>query len=157
MPAVRYNHYGVSDLTRLGVEDEPGPYEDLVLCVACDVGMIKSFNDIISPDNNRVLVKKGQYYCRQCGVIQEDDTNTNTNIVATTITKKLETTGPRIQQKKPSDNVLFKSIRYDDNNNNTGYKSFDIDPGDDEMYKAQGFHIVSTKITGGDGRVLRRD
>lgn len=39
-----------------------GPYEDLVLCVACDVGMIKSFNDIISPsDSSKVIVRKGPF------------------------------------------------------------------------------------------------
>ena len=35
-------------------------------------------------------------------------------------------------------------------------KQFDIDPGDDLMYRAQGFHIVRTRITV-NGKIVRDD
>ena len=33
----------------------------------------------------------------------------------------------------------------------------DPEPGNDEMLKAAGFHVVKTRITSGDGRILRSD
>lgn len=141
---VAHNKWANSDKNKRKVIDlrkALDPDNDIYICEDCDCRLIPYFD------------KKGEYLtapggklfqCGKCGQIKD-------------------TSGGKFDIKRPEQ----LTTRGDNQNNlfithwrqpaKPKPKQFDIDPGDDAMYKGMGFHIVKTRITSGDGRILRYD
>lgn len=115
--------------------------DDNYICEHCDVRLIPYF-DI---KGDRLVAPGGKLYqCGKCGQIKD-------------------TSGQGIHDMKHPE---ILTTRGDQANNlfithwrqpqPTKPEPFDIDKGDDQMYKGMGFHIVRTRITI-NGKILRDD
>jgi|SRR5689334_726552 hypothetical protein len=111
------------------------PDNDIYICEHCDVRLIPYF-DI----KGERLTRGKLFQCGRCGQIK--DTTSHDLQKPESLTSR----GDNM-------NVYFNVVRHD---NPVKPKPFDIDPGDDLMYKGQGFHIVRTRITV-NGKIVRDD
>ena len=115
--------------------------DDIFICEHCDCRLIPYFD----VKGAYITAPGGKLFqCGKCGQIKD-------------------TSGQGIKDMKHPEQLTTRG----DNTNNLfithwrqptkpGIKPFDIDPGDDQMYKGMGFHIVRTRITV-NGKILRDD
>lgn len=118
------------------------PDNDIYICEHCDCRLIPYF-DI---KGERLTAPGGKLFqCGKCGQIKD------TSGVGKYDIKRPEQLTSRGDN---ADNLFITHWRQPPT---AKPKQFDIDPGDDQMYKGMGFHIVRTHIVSGDGRTLRND
>jgi hypothetical protein len=125
------------------VEEGPG-----YICDHCEIPMRKAEEDLSSETDGRVILKRGSYFCSQCGIIWDSlDQQQQQRVI-----KSQEKTGPRIP--KPSDDVFFESIPSNSGPTRTRKESFDPDPNERERLEAEGCTIIEERITTSDGRTI---
>lgn len=110
--------------------------DDTYICEDCDIPLIPYY-DI----KGERLTRGKLYQCGRCGIIKD---TTADNLKRP---EQLTARGDNL-------NVFFNQPRSTTNKGKP--EPFDIDKGDDLMLKAQGFHIVKTRITVG-GKIVRND
>jgi len=117
------------------------PDDDIYICENCDCRLIPYF-DI---QNKYITAPGGKLFqCGKCGQIKD---TSGLGIYNMKHPEQLTTRGDNSQ------NLFITHWRQPTKQTP---KSFDIDPGDDQQLKAQGFHIVRTRITV-NGKILRDD
>jgi len=115
---------------------EPDDLTTPFICEYCDIKLIPYF------DIKKEFITTGKLYqCGKCGQIK--DTAAKYNM------KRQE----ELTTKGDNSNVFITHFRQPPKPKK---EKFDIDKGDDLMYKGMGMHIVRTRITLG-GKVLRDD
>ena len=111
------------------------PDDNTYICEYCDLRLIPYFD----VSGERITTGK-LFQCGKCGLIKD--------------TSYSDLKRPELLTSKGDNiNLAITHVRAETKGKP---KQFDIDPGDDLMYKGMGFHIVKTKITV-DGRILRND
>jgi hypothetical protein len=115
---------------------EPDDATTTFICEYCDVKLIPYF------DIKHEFITSGKLYqCGRCGQIK--DTTARYDM------KRQE----ELTTKGDNNNVFVTHLRQSPNPRKP---KFDIDKGDDLMYKGMGMHIVRTRITVG-GKIVRDD
>lgn len=112
------------------------PDDNTYICEYDDVRLIPYF------DTKGERITRGKLFqCPRCGQIKDtemDNLKKPELLIAKGETQPVNMVHLRQSQPQP-------------------HQPFDIDSGDDQMYKGMGFHIVKTRIMSGDGRILRND
>jgi len=123
-------HRKVIDLRKI-----TDPDDNTYICEYCDVRLIPYF------DVKGERITRGKLFqCGKCGQIKDTSYN---NLKRP---EQLTARGDNL-------NLFITHLRQPQPQKP---KKFDIDPGDDLMYKGMGFHIVRTRITV-NGKILRDD
>lgn len=112
------------------------PDDDTYICEYCDIRLIPYF------DINHERITTGKLFqCGRCGIIKDTSYN--------------DLKRPELLQAKGDNmNLFITHVRQTANMGKP--KPFDPEPGNDELLKGQGFHVVKTRITVG-GKILRND
>jgi hypothetical protein len=137
------NENKILDLT--GQEDE-GEEEGQYICDHCEIPMRKAEEDLSSATDGRIIVKRGSYFCSQCGIVWDSLDQQQQRVI-----KSQEKTGPRI----PKPDFFFESIP-----SNAGLKPnrhiehFDPDPNERKQLEADGCTVLEERITTADGRTI---
>lgn len=113
------------------------PDNDIYICEYCDCRLIPYF-DI----KGERLTRGKLFQCGKCGLIK--DTEMDNLQKPEALTSKGDTQDIFIQHWRQSANTKHKPA------------IIDPEPGNDDMLKAQGFHVVRTRVTVG-GKILRDD
>jgi hypothetical protein len=117
------------------------------ICDHCEIPMLRSDEDL-STVGGAVVVKRGSYYCIQCGMMWDSMDQQQQRVI-----KSQEKTGPRIP--KPSDDFFIESIP-----SNAGHKpkhhtdQFDPESNERERLEADGCTVLEERITTSDGRTM---
>lgn len=113
------------------------PDNDVYICEQDNVRLIP-YHDT----EGKYLTRGKLFQCGRCGQIKD--------------TERADLQRPEtlIARGDTNQNFFFKNWRQE---STTKPKQFDIEPGDDLQLQAQGFHITRTRITSGDGKILRDD
>jgi transcription elongation factor Elf1 len=113
------------------------PDDNIFICEHCDIRLIP-YNDI----KGERLTRGKLWQCGRCGQIK--DTEMDNLQHPETLTSRGDT----------NQNVFLKQLRQPQG---PKHKPYDPEPNDEANLKAQGFHIIKTRITSGDGKILRYD
>jgi len=139
------NENKILDLTIQEDDAEEGPG---YLCDHCELPMQKSDDDLSSA-NGAVVVKRGSYYCSNCGMVWDSLEQQQQRVI-----KSQEKIGPRIP-KSDGSGFFFESIP-----SNTALpkpkhiEGFDPDPNEREQLEADGCTVLEERITTADGRTI---
>jgi hypothetical protein len=79
-------------------EEQEGPD---YICDHCEIPMRKAEEDLSSATDGRVIIKRGSYFCSQCGIVWHSLDQQQQRVI-----KSQEKTGPRI----PKPEFFFESI-----------------------------------------------
>jgi hypothetical protein len=137
----------ILDLISEETEEEEGPD---YICDHCEIPMQRPSEDLSSATDGSVVVKRGSYFCSQCGIVWDSLDQQQQRVI-----KSQEKTGPRIP--KPSENFFFESIP-----SNAGLEpkhhtdQFDPDPNEREQLEADGCTVLEERITTSDGRTITK-
>src|SRR6266496_2686740 len=105
----------ILDLTLTSQEEEGPGY----ICDHCEIPMLISDEDL-STVGGAVVVKRGSYFCSQCGIIWDSLDHQQQRVI-----KSQEKTGPRI----PKPDFFFESIPSKSGLEPKHIEGFDPEPG----------------------------
>src|SRR6266511_2373440 len=126
MDSQSYDPDNENRMLDLSSEEDEGPE---YICDHCEIPMRRPSEDL-STVNGVVVVKRGSYYCRKCGMVWDSLDQQQQRVI-----KSQEKTGPRIP--KPSDNdFFFESIPSDTGLQPTHNEEFDPEPNEREQLEA---------------------
>jgi hypothetical protein len=117
------------------------------ICDHCEIPMRKAEEDLSSVTDGRVVVKRGSYFCRQCGIVWDSLDQQQQRVI-----KSHEKTGPRIP--KPSDDFFFESIPSKSGLGRKHIEGFDLEPNEREQLEADGCTVLEERITDSSGRTI---
>lgn len=111
-------------------------YNEVYICEHCDIRLIP-YHDI---EGTR-LTRGKLWQCGRCGQIKDTEMDSLQH-------------PEQLVSRGDNQTIFFKHIRQSDK---PKPKPYDPEPNDLAYTKEAGFHIEKTRITSGDGRILRYD